>query len=64
MPGDKVTPSVSFDPEVLDRVDEVAEEQGRSRSNLISRAVREYCDRHKHRKDRREREGEDEVVPA
>jgi len=45
----KIT-SVTLPPDLVDRADEVADEQDRSRSNLVTRAVRRYCDAHEQRK--------------
>ncbi len=36
--------SVSFDFDLLRRVDRIADAEGRPRSHIITRAMREYCD--------------------
>jgi len=51
MASDKRVASVNMPEDLIERADQVAEEQDRSRSNLISRAVRRYCDRHEQRKE-------------
>lgn len=53
MASDKRIASVNMPEDLIDRADEVADEQDRSRSNLITRAVRRYCDQHERRKERR-----------
>ena len=64
MASNKRVASVNMPEDLIERADEVADEQDRSRSNLVSRAVRQYCDQHERRKERRDKRGGDISVPA
>ena len=51
MASDKRVTSITMPETLVERADEVAKEQDRSRSSLIRCAVRFYCDRHEERKE-------------
>jgi len=61
MASDKRVASINMPVDRIRRADDVADEQDRSRSNLVTRAVRRYCRQHEERKTKRD---DGETVPA